>query len=254
MEKKYIAVEKKAGVCAITHERAPVNFLSIESMKEFVAAIKDAESDDEVKVITIHGGGEKFFSAGVDVGDHKTAQEMFDTFDELLHCLMYGLKPKIAVVKGMALGGGCEVIAFCDMVYASEKAKFGQPEINVGVFPAPAISVFPRLVGLKRTHELILTGDLIGAEEAKAIGLINKVFPHDQLEAGVRKLTDNLCSKSMVVLQLTRKAILAAKDVDLKTAMKATAEIYDKELMKTEDANIGIEAFLAQKKPVWKNK
>jgi cyclohexa-1,5-dienecarbonyl-CoA hydratase len=254
MEKKFIAIEKKEGVCAITHERAPLNFLSIESMKEFIAAVKQAESDDDVKVITIHGGGEKFFSAGVDVSDHKTAKEMFDTFDELLHCLMYGRKPKIAVVKGMALGGGCEVIAFCDMVYASEKAKFGQPEINVGVFPAPAVSIFPRLIGLKKTHELILTGDLISADEAKAIGLINKVFPHDELEKGVSKLCDNLCSKSTIVLQLTRKAILAGKDMDLKSAMTATADIYEKELMKTEDATIGIEAFLAQKKPVWKNR
>lgn len=256
MEKKYIMMDIQDGVCAITHDRPPANFLSIASMKEMIAAVKHAELDETVKVITIHGNGEKFFSAGVDVADHteELAKEMVDTFDELLNCLMYGVKPKIAVVKGMALGGGCELIAFCDMVFASEKAKFGQPEINVGVFPAPAVSIFPKLIGLKKTHELILTGDIIGAEEAKRIGLVNQVHAHDQIDDAVGKLTANLCSKSAVVLQLTRKAILTGKEMDLKSAMKATADIYEHELMKTEDASTGIEAFLAHKKPVWKDK
>lgn len=253
---KYITVEKNnCGECAITHERPPANFLSIESMKEFIKAVKEAESDPEVKLITIRGG-DKFFSAGVDVSDHteELAKEMVDTFDELLNGMMYGTKPKIAVVRGLALGGGCELIAFCDMVYASEKAKFGQPEINVGVFPAPAVAIFPKLLGLKKTYELILTGNLIGAAEAQSIGLVNKVFPPDRLDEEVDKLVGNLCSKSSVVLHLTRKAILSGKDLDLKSGLKATAGIYENELMKTEDAKIGIEAFLKKEQPVWKNK
>lgn len=252
----YIDVKKTdIGECAIIHQRPPSNFLSIASMKEFIAAIKEAESDPNVKVITIRGG-EKLFCAGVDVADHteELAQEMVDTFDELLNTLMYGTKPKIAVVKGLALGGGCELIAFCDMVYATERAKFGQPEINVGVFPAPAISIFTRLVGLKRTFELILTGNTLSAAEACSIGLVNKVCPTDKIEEEVDKLTANLCSKSSIVLQLARKAILAAKDLELRDAMKATLDIYQDELMKTEDAKHGIEAFLKQEQPVWKNR
>ncbi|BBO80979.1 crotonase [Desulfosarcina ovata subsp. sediminis] len=256
MATEFINVETADGICAITHTRPPANFLSIASMKEFISTIEAAEADAAVKVITIHGGGGKFFSAGVDVSDHteELAQEMVDTFDKLLHCLMYGSKPKIAVVRGMALGGGCELIAFCDMVYATENATFGQPEINVGVFPAPAASIFPRLVGIKKSLELILTGDIISAREAKEIGLVNHVCAPEAIDDAVGKLTHNLCAKSAVVLQLTRKAILAAKDLDLASALSVTADIYANELMQTEDAAIGISAFLKQEKPVWKNK
>ena len=256
MAGKYVSREIKAGVCAITHERPPANFLSIESMLEFITALEEAEADPEVKVITIWGGGGKFFSAGVDVADHteELAKTMTETFDRLLDALMYGDKPKIAVVKGLALGGGCEVIAYCDMVYASERAKFGQPEINVGVFPAPAAAIFPKLIGPKKSYELILTGDVISASEAERIGLINKVCADDELIDEVNKLTDKLCAKSSIVLQLTRKAIMKAKDVNLETGRKESMSIYDDELMKTEDAHIGIESFLAQKQPVWKNK
>ncbi|MGV8073201.1 MAG: enoyl-CoA hydratase/isomerase family protein [Syntrophobacteraceae bacterium] len=253
---EFITVEKKAsGECAITHIRPPANFLSIPSMKEFIVAVKEAEADPNVKVITIRGG-DKLFSAGVDVGDHteELAQTMVDTFDELLNLMMYGTKPKIAVVKGMALGGGCELIAFCDMVLASEKAKFGQPEIDVGVYPAPAVAIFPKIIGLKKTYELILTGKIISAVEAKEIGLVNQVFPPDKIEEEVDKLVANLCAKSPIVLNLTRKAILAAKDLDLKSGLKATATIYGNELMKTEDAKAGIAAFLNKEQPVWKNK
>ena len=255
MEGKCVSTKKNNGVCAITHERPPANFLNIASMKEFIEAVKQAETDPEVKVITIRGGG-KFFSAGVDVADHTEAlaKPMADTFDELLNALMYGTKPKIAVVKGLALGGGCELIAFCDIVYASDKAKFGQPEIDVGVFPAPAAAIFPKLVGLKNAFEMILTGNTISAAEARIMGLINKVFPEDQIEEEVDKLTGSLCSKSSIVLNLTRKAILSAKDADLKNGLKTTAQIYEHELMKTEDAKTGIEAFLNKKQPVWKNK
>jgi len=256
MGNTYISMKKRDGVCDITHDRPPMNFLSIESMREFVEAIRDAEADPDVKVITIRGSGEKFFSAGVDVADHteERAKDMTDSFFDLLNAVMYGSKPKIAVVQGLALGGGCELIAFCDMVYASEKARFGQPEINVGVYPAPAVAIFPKLLGLKKTYELILTGDMISAAEAEKIGLINKVLPHEDLDKGVDKLTANLSAKSPVVLQLTRKAILRGKDLDLEKAMAWSNDIYEAELMNTEDAHIGIEAFLAQKKPVWKNR
>jgi len=256
MERKYVHFEKKHGVFNITHERPPMNFLSIESMKEFIEVIGEAESAPDIKVITIRGGGEKYFSSGVDVGDHtpERGEEMMKTFYNLLNGVMYGSKPKIAVVKGYALGGGCELIAFCDIVYASDKAKFGQPEINVGVFPGPAISLFPKLIGLKRTYELILTGDIISAAEAEKIGLINRVFPPEELDREVDKLTSNLSAKSSVVLQLTRKAIFRTKDMDLEKAMDWSGDIYKGELMHTEDALHGIEAFQSQKKPNWKNR
>jgi|APFre7841882630_1041343.scaffolds.fasta_scaffold33021_1 cyclohexa-1,5-dienecarbonyl-CoA hydratase len=256
METKYICSEKRDGVLNIIHDRPPMNFLSIESMKEFIDVLRRAETDPEVKVITIRGGGEKFFSSGVDVADHtpERAEEMMEKFYNLLNAVMYGSKPKIAVVKGYALGGGCELIAFCDMVYASEKAKFGQPEINVGVYPGPAVAIFPKLIGLKKTYELILTGDMISAVEAEKIGLINRVCGHEDLDRELDKLTNKLCSKSSIVLQLARKAIFRTKDMDLEKAMDWSGDIYKGELMHTEDALHGIEAFQTQKKPVWKNR
>lgn len=255
MSMNYITVNKADGVFEITHENPPMNFLNVDSMKQFIDALNEAETDPDVKVVAIRGG-KKLFSAGVDVGDHEEekAKEMGHVFHELLHQVMNGTKPTVAVVEGSAIGGGCELIAFCDMVYASERAMFGQPEINVGVFPSPATSIFPKLIGLKKTLELILTGDMISAAEAEKIGLINQACPPEELENQTAKLLKTLCEKSSVVLQLTKKAIISAKDMDLERALVWTGDIYEGQLMHTEDANIGIEAYLNKTIPVWKNR
>jgi enoyl-CoA hydratase/carnithine racemase len=162
--------------------------------------------------------------------------------------------PTLAVVGGAAYGGGCELAAFCDMAVASERAKFGVPEIKVGVFPPIAAAVFPHLIGRNRALELILTGEVVGAEEAKQMGLINRVFPTEGFRENVDEFIAKLTSLSAPVLKLAKRAVDQGLYVSVDSAMSQADEIYLGDLMRTEDAHEGLSAFMEKRKPVWKNK
>jgi cyclohexa-1,5-dienecarbonyl-CoA hydratase len=161
--------------------------------------------------------------------------------------------PSSAVVNGSALGGGCELALYCDMVIASEKAKFGQPEIQVGVFPPIAALIFPRMMGRKKAMELILTGDTLSAQEALALGLINKVVPETSLADEANGFIQKFKKLSGVVLKLTKEATLAGLNDDVDKGLKAIEKIYLDRLMKTDDALEGLKAFLEKRKPAWKD-
>jgi cyclohexa-1,5-dienecarbonyl-CoA hydratase len=159
------------------------------------------------------------------------------------------------MVNGAALGGGCEVATFCDIVIASEKSKFGQPEIKVGVFPPVAAAIFPKLMWSKKALELLITGDVIGANDAKELGLVNHILPVDNFDEQAEKLvTEKLASNSAVVLQLTKRAFLEGATQNYSESIKKIEDIYLNELMNTNDANEGLTAFLEKRQPVWKNK
>lgn len=152
------------------------------------------------------------------------------------------------------MGGGCELAVFCDMVVASERATFGQPEIKVGVFPPIGAAVLPHLIGRNRAIEMLLTGDSIGAEEAERIGLINRVFPADGFGEKVDEFIGRLTSLSRPVLKLTKRAVDRGLYVSVDEAMSKAEEIYLGDLMRTEDAHEGLDAFMERRKPQWKNK
>jgi cyclohexa-1,5-dienecarbonyl-CoA hydratase len=168
--------------------------------------------------------------------------------------LMDALKvPSIAVVNGSALGGGCELALYCDMVIATEKAKFGQPEIQVGVFPPIAALVFPRMMGRKKALELILSGDIISAQEALNLGMVNKIVPEASLVEEANGFIEKFKKLSGIVLKLTKEATLAGLNDDLDQGLKAIEKIYLDRLMKTNDAIEGLKAFLDKRKPTWKD-
>jgi len=160
--------------------------------------------------------------------------------------------PTLAVVNGFALGGGCEIAVFCDMVIASEKSQFGQPEIKVGVYPSMVVAWLPRLIGWKKAFEIILTGDPIDAKEAERIGLINLAVPEERLTEEVDKFVSRLTDKSSVVLKWAKRAVLVGLDVDFERALQNSEIIYKQALMSTHDANEGLKAFMEKRKPVWK--
>jgi cyclohexa-1,5-dienecarbonyl-CoA hydratase len=160
----------------------------------------------------------------------------------------------MALVDGMALGGGCELATFCDMVIASERATFGQPEIKVGVFPPVAALVFPQLIGRNRALELLLTGDVIDAAEAKALGLINKVFPTQAFRRQADEFIGKLTSLSASVLKLTKQAVDRGLYANWRDGLVSVEKLYLGELMKTEDAREGLNAYLEKRKPTWKNR
>ena len=251
---KHIQTELKNGVAYLTLNRAPLNVFNIEMMEEINAYFEGLMKEKSLKLIVIQAMG-KAFSAGVDVGEHlgDLVYKMIEVFHKMFR-LMDALKvPSIAIVNGAALGGGCELALYCDMVIATEKAKFGQPEIQVGVFPPIAALIFPRTIGRKKAMELILAGETISAQEALALGFVNKVVPEASLTQEVNGFIEKFTKLSGIVLKLAKEATLAGLNDDMDQGLKAIEKIYLDRLMKTNDAIEGLKAFLEKRKPTWKD-
>jgi len=251
-----ILYETAEETAKITINRPPLNVLNIEALMELNTALERARDDLNVKVIVIKGAGEKAFSAGLDIKDHfpERIETALNVFNRTFSLLASVDKPTLAVVQGFALGGGCELACGCDMIVASEKAQFGQPEISVGAIPSVATVLLPRLVGRKKAFELILTGEVIDAAEAKRIGLVNQVVSSEKLDEETMELVGKLRDKSPVAVKLTRMALYQSLDLDFKEAIDTVTGIYLNLLIKTEDAVEGLQAFMEKRKPKWKGK
>jgi cyclohexa-1,5-dienecarbonyl-CoA hydratase len=251
---KHIIFEEKEGVAKITLNRPPLNVLNIEMMREINQVLEDLLQRQE-KIVVISALG-KAFSAGVDVAEHTQdkVEEMIKTFHRIFHLLFSLPCPSLAVVGGAALGGGCELATFCDFVIASEEAKFGQPEIKVGVFPPLAAVTFPKLVGLKKCFELLLVGETVDAQEALSLGLVNRVVPPQKLTEEAERFIESITQKSAAVIRLAKRAVYEALGLKFKEGLAIVEEIYLKELMKTQDAHEGLKAFLEKRPPRWKDK
>jgi cyclohexa-1,5-dienecarbonyl-CoA hydratase len=222
---------------------------------EMHSALARVHAAGDLKVLVIDHQG-KAFSAGVSIKDHTPdkVEEMIEKFHGMFRLLNSLAVPTLALVDGMALGGGCELAVFCDLLIASDRATFGQPEIKVGVFPPVAAVLFPRLIGRNRALELLLTGDVIEAAEAKAIGLINRVIPAQSFREKTDEFISKLTSLSGPVLKLTKRAVDRSLYMSVNEGITAAEQLYLGELMKTEDAREGLNAFLEKRKPIWKNK
>jgi len=253
---KNIIYESTDGVAKIIINRPPLNILNAEAINEIILALKNAESDKGTSVMVLSGAGDRAFSAGVDIKEHfpDKAAGMLNLFHKMFHVMVKVNKPIIAVVNGAALGGGCELAIAADIVIASDRAQFGQPEISVGAIPTVAATLMPKLIGRKKAFELIFTGDIITAQEARELGLINHVVPADKLAETVDGLSRKLKEKSPIVVKLVRKAVYQGLDKEFKRALDGVTDIYVNELIKTEDAVEGLKAFLEKRKPQWKNK
>jgi len=251
-----ILYETADGVARITINKPPLNVLNVETIEEMTKALEEANKDNEVMVVVITGSGDRAFCAGVDIKDHlpEKIDKTLELFHKMFHVLVDLQKPTVAVVDGFALGGGCEVAMACDMVVASERAQFGQPEIKVGAIPTVASALLPKLIRRKNALELVLTGDTIDAKEAQQIGLINKVVSPDKLVEATNELVGKLKKMSPVVLRLVRQAVYQGLYLDFKKALDGVTSIYLDQLIRTEDAVEGLKAFLEKRKPVWKGK
>jgi cyclohexa-1,5-dienecarbonyl-CoA hydratase len=254
MDYKTIIVEENDMVGRIIFNSPPLNVLNINMMKEINEALIKFQGKN-LKSLIINANG-KAFSAGVDVSDHtkEKVHEMISVFHEIFTNLLKISAPTIALVNGAALGGGCEVATFCDIVIASEKSKFGQPEIKVGVFPPVAAAIFPKLIWNKKALELLITGEVINAKEAKDLGLVNFILPVDNFDEEADKfITEKITSNSSKVLQLTKRAFFEGATLNYSESIKNIEDLYLNKLMKTKDANEGLLAFLEKRQPIWKN-
>jgi cyclohexa-1,5-dienecarbonyl-CoA hydratase len=252
---KAIRFETTNGIARITLDRPPANVLSVDTMREINSALEALEYQREVKLVVLSAAG-KYFSPGFDLGDHlgDRAYLMLEEFHRIFENLAKTDKPSLAVVAGPALGAGSLLAAGCDIVYAAASAKFGHPEVKGGVFNPVAAVLLPRLVGRKKAFEMLLGGQSITAADAEKAGLITRAIPDDKLEAEVAALVQRFQDSSAVVMQAARRAASGALDLPLADAVRHAEDVYLNQLMATEDADEGLKAVMAKRKPVWKDR
>ncbi len=244
-------------VARITFARPPVNILNIEMMREINDALNQCSTERELVAIVFDAASDcRAFSAGVAVEEHveDTIFQMLDSFHAIFRNLEQIARPTLAIVDGAALGGGCELVTACDFAIATDRARFGQPEIKLGVFPPVAAVLLPHVVGDKRAREMMLTGEMIEAAEAERLGLVNYVVAPDQLEPKTNELLSKLRGLSAMALEHTKRAIDVARSHSLDEKLKDVEDMYLHELMKTHDATEGVNAFIQKRKPVWRNR
>ncbi len=254
-EYKHIGYEESDKIGYLTLQRDDgINVLNIEMMEEINSVLESLNGVGNLKALVIKAKG-KAFSAGVDVAEHtdELAEKMIRSFHRIFLLLDKMECPTVALVQGAALGGGCELACFCDMILAREGVKFGQPEIKVGVFPPVAAAAFPQYAHLKKVYELLLVGDVILSDEAEQMGLVNRVYPKKEFEKKCQEFVYRLASNSAAILRLTKKAIRAGMGKPFSEALAVIENIYLKEMMQTKDAHEGLAAFIEKRRPEWRD-
>ncbi|MHB8928613.1 MAG: enoyl-CoA hydratase/isomerase family protein [Bacillota bacterium] len=257
-----IILEKEAPLAIITINRPPVNALNPEAIGELTQAFKELRDDAGVRVIIITGAGQYTFIAGADISSFGAGQgepgeasfAQIKNGQRLFTDIETYPKPVIAAINGVCLGGGNELAMSCDLRIAAESARFGQPEINLGIIPGwGGTQRLPRLIGKTKAMELLLSGDMIKAPDALRVGLVNKVVPDSELLTQSKNVARMLATKAPIAMANIKKAVFQGLDTSIEEGMdiefRASVECFQ-----TEDAAEGITAFLQKRKPQFKGK
>jgi enoyl-CoA hydratase len=259
-EYQLMVYEKKGKVAAITINRPKVmNALNTQLAGEMRDALSDAEADENIRVIVITGAGDRAFCAGADIGELAVlggieARDFSLLAQSLTTQIERVRKPVVAKINGLCLGGGNEVAMSCDFRIASDKASFGQPEINLGIIPGMGgTQRLTRLIGRTKAIEMDMLGEMITAAEAHRLGLVNKVVPADELDKAVDELAEKLGSKGPVALGMVKLAVNNGMDMDLNRGLYYEAECFGA-ACGTEDAKEGTKAFMEKRKPEFKGR
>ena len=251
---EYLRIETTEAITTITLDRPPLNILTITMLRELDAALEMVSVDKRVKAVVLRAEG-KAFCAGVDVADHtpERVETMIRAFSHVFLRLRALPAPTIAVAHGAALGGGAELAVGCDLVLASASARFGQPEIKLGVFPPVAAAVFPHLIGYQQAARLVFTGETLSADEALRLGLVTAVAPDAELSTRLNDLLGQLRRLSAATLRLTKRALRYGAERGETAGLEAIESLYLTDLMATADAAEGINAFIEKRQPVWRD-
>lgn len=250
-----LSLDLRPPVARISLRNPPLNVIDIAMMDELSHVVDKIASKDDIPLIVLNGLG-KAFSVGVDVAAHTPdkVQSMLEKFHGVIRTLVSSKKVTIAAVHGHCLGGGAELAMVCDFVFTTETAHWGFPEIKLACYPPVACTALAALVGPKRAADLILTGRTISGREAAEYCLVNRAVPDGQLVATVEETVGQLVKLSPAALAMAKKATYAWDSMHFDKGLARAEKIYLEELMKTEDAQEGINAFLQKREPVWKGK
>ena len=252
---QYVRMQTADGVARITLSRPEHNLLNEEFLREIADGLTHVAERPDVKLVVLDSAC-KVFCGGIDVGEYTSERvfQMLDAFHSVFLGMMETSKPVVCIVNGPAIGGGAELAAFGDLVIATPKARFAQPEITIGVFPPLASTILPFLVGPKVALELVLLGEPVTAERALELGIVNRLVPEAKLAATVNDLIARLSGHSGPVLTMAKKAILGGMGLSLREGLKKSMDIFLNELYRLEDSQEGLRALVEKRKPNWKNR
>ncbi len=254
-EFQFIKHHIASGVARMTLNRPEHNLLNETMLRELADGIAFVADRADVKLIVLDSAC-KVFCGGIDVGEYTSERvfQMLEAFHSVFAGILESSKPVLTVLNGPSIGGGAELAVFGDLVVATPKARFAQPEITIGVFPPLASTILPFLVGPKVALELVLLGEPITAERALELGLLNRLVPEAQLEATVNDLIAKITSHSGPVLTMAKRAIVGGIGLSLRDGLKNSMNIFLNELYRLEDSQEGLRALVEKRKPNWKNR
>ncbi|MCG6910599.1 MAG: enoyl-CoA hydratase/isomerase family protein [Deltaproteobacteria bacterium] len=250
-----IKLEKSEGVAGITLDRPKHNVFNIDMMRKFCDTLEDVGRDDSLKCVVLYGAGASW-CAGVDVGDHRPemAPDMIATFNRSLTLIENLGVPSIAAVHGACLGGGMEYAIACDVVIASKRATFGQPEVKLGFLPPYAAIRLPKLVGTAKAIEICTSGKIYAADEAQSMGFVSQSVEDDEFTETVVRMIKEIQASSPLILRLNKRAVNRHLGMSAGDALEGVSDLFLNTLMKTEDTLEGIASFYEKRKPEWKNR
>ncbi|HEX9035411.1 MAG TPA: enoyl-CoA hydratase-related protein [Ktedonobacterales bacterium] len=251
---EFLHLDLLEDVAFITLDRPPLNVLTIAMNRELETALRSVSGEPHLKAIVLRAEG-RAFCAGVDVADHtpERVDEMIRGFGRLFTLFHAAPVPTIAAVRGAALGGGTELALGCDIVLAGVSARFGQPEIKLGVFPPIAAAFYSQRIGYQQAARLVFTGEAVSAPEALRMGLITEVAPDADLSAHLDSMLTQLRAMSAAALRMAKRALLLGETRETTRALDEIESLYLTDLMATADAREGIQSFMEKRQPVWRD-
>lgn len=252
---KFVKVRVEGDVGHLTLDRPDHNLLNERMLSELAVGINSLGDRNNIKLIILDSAT-KAFCGGIEIGEYTQRRvfQLLDAFHGAFSAMLDTSKPLLVVVNGPAFGGGAELAALGDLVIATPKAKFAQPEIKLGVFPPLAAAILPYLLGPKQALELVLTGETMSAERARELGLVNWLVPEDGLQKKIDEVTAKVTAQSAPVLTMAKKAIMGSLGLPLRDGVRGSMRVFLNELAELEDSQEGLRALVEKRAPKWKNR
>lgn len=254
-EFQFVKYRVEGEVARLTLDRPDHNLLNERMLVEIAAGINALGEQRDIKLIVLDSAG-KTFSGGIELGEYTSRRvfQLLDAFHGAFAAMLDIAKPLMVVVNGPAFGGGAELAALGDLVVATPRARFAQPEIKLGAFPPLAAAILPYILGPKLAFELVLTGETMTAERARDLGLVNWLVPEDKLKEKVDELIAKVTAQSGSVLTMAKKAILGSMGLPLREGVRNSMKVFLNELADLEDSQEGLRALVEKRAPKWKNR